>query len=127
MNLFPTTTNYISPFTPPPLQIIDIIVRWLTRSDECLKIDPVDPDESISDYHQLPDTEALAETVRGCLQESDEVRFRFIITPLDSHSHQSIHTSGTAIHTACFTCTHTSPFTPAPHLPAHTVLSHFCL
>mmetsp|Transcript_425 Transcript_425/g.786 ORF Transcript_425/g.786 Transcript_425/m.786 type:complete len:449 (-) Transcript_425:177-1523(-) len=54
-------------------KVIDVLIRWLTHADGVSmdSIDAEDPD--ISEYHHLPDTESLAERVRCCLQESEDV------------------------------------------------------
>jgi len=53
-------------------KMVNVLVRWLTGSDVVMDAnDAEDPD--ISEYHQLPDSEALAERVRCCLQETEEV------------------------------------------------------
>jgi len=54
-------------------KLVDVLMRWLTAADG-MTMDPIDAEEpDVSDYHQLPDTEVLAERVRCCLQESEEV------------------------------------------------------
>lgn len=53
-------------------KVKDVIFDFLTSSDFGLnEIDANDPD--ISDYNMIPDTVRLAEGVRVCLQESDEI------------------------------------------------------
>ena len=48
-------------------------MRWLTHADG-LEMDPFDADDTdLGEYHQVPDTEALAGRVRGCLEDSEEV------------------------------------------------------
>ncbi|MXQ86724.1 hypothetical protein E5288_WYG012954 [Bos mutus] len=52
-------------------KIMDVVFRWLTTEDIHLnQIDAEDPE--ISDYMMLPDTAALSERLRVCLQEGDE-------------------------------------------------------
>ena len=47
--------------------------RWLS-GDTGVAMDPLDADEpDVTEYHHLPDCEALAEQVKCCLEESDEV------------------------------------------------------
>jgi len=54
-------------------KLVDVLLRWLTASDE-MAMDPIDAEEpDIADYHHLPDSEVLAERVRCCLQETEEV------------------------------------------------------
>jgi len=54
-------------------KLIDVLLRWLTHADG-ISMDSIDAeDEDISEYHHLPDTESLAERVRCCLQESEDV------------------------------------------------------
>jgi len=54
-------------------KVVDVMLRWLTHA-EGLAMDAIDADEpDISEYHHLPDTESLAERVRCCLQESEDV------------------------------------------------------
>lgn len=54
-------------------KLVDILVRWLMGADG-ITMDPIDADEpEISDYNHLPDSEVLAERVRCCLQEPEEV------------------------------------------------------
>ncbi|XP_061418542.1 intraflagellar transport protein 52 homolog [Lethenteron reissneri] len=53
-------------------KILDVLMQWLTTKDVQLnQIDAEDPE--ISDYNMLPDTGKLAENLRVCLQESDEI------------------------------------------------------
>ncbi|KAF2988124.1 hypothetical protein EK904_007081 [Melospiza melodia maxima] len=52
-------------------KIMDVLFQWLTTSDIHLnQMDMEDPE--ISDYTVLPDTAALSEQLRVCLQEGDE-------------------------------------------------------
>ncbi|XP_047905043.2 intraflagellar transport protein 52 homolog isoform X2 [Anser cygnoides] len=52
-------------------KIMDVLFQWLTTSDIHLnQMDVEDPE--ISDYTMLPDTAALSEQLRVCLQEGDE-------------------------------------------------------
>nr|XP_030699406.1 intraflagellar transport protein 52 homolog isoform X2 [Globicephala melas] len=52
-------------------KIMDVVFQWLTTGDIHLnQIDAEDPE--ISDYMMLPDTAALSERLRVCLQEGDE-------------------------------------------------------
>lgn len=54
-------------------KLCEILVKWLMCSED-INMDVMDAEEpDVSDYHHLPDTEALAERVRCCLQESEEV------------------------------------------------------
>jgi len=54
-------------------KLVDVLLRWLTAADE-MSMDPIDAEEpDVSDYHHLPDSEVLAERVRCCLQETEEV------------------------------------------------------
>lgn len=49
-----------------------MILQFLTQDSFTMnQIDANEPD--VADYHQLPDTTALAETVRSCLQESEDL------------------------------------------------------
>ncbi|XP_002730611.2 intraflagellar transport protein 52 homolog [Saccoglossus kowalevskii] len=53
-------------------KIQDVIFQWLTTDEIVLNaIDADDPE--ISDYNMLPETAKLAERLRVCLQESDDV------------------------------------------------------
>ncbi|XP_031570684.1 intraflagellar transport protein 52 homolog [Actinia tenebrosa] len=53
-------------------KIQDVLFQWLTTNDLQLNsIDAEDPE--ISDYHYIPDTSNLAERLRVCLQEGDEI------------------------------------------------------
>ncbi|KAJ3209464.1 Intraflagellar transport protein 52, partial [Clydaea vesicula] len=53
-------------------KIFDVILQWLTTDKIVLNtIDSNEPD--VSDYHYLPATAKLAESVRSCLQESEEL------------------------------------------------------
>jgi len=53
-------------------KLFDVIIQFLTSDNMLLNsIDANEPD--VSDYHQLPDTAKLAETVRSCLQESEDL------------------------------------------------------
>jgi intraflagellar transport protein 52 len=53
-------------------KVLEVILRWLTTDEVHLNaIDAEDPE--VSDYHFLPDTVSLSETVRCCLQEGDDV------------------------------------------------------
>jgi len=52
-------------------KLSDVIFRWLARAPD-VNLDPIDADDpEISDYHLLPDTEALAERLRCGLEETD--------------------------------------------------------
>jgi intraflagellar transport protein 52 len=54
-------------------KIIDFIFKWLMPSSSIV-LDQIDADEpDLNDYHYVPDTEALAERLRCCLQESEEL------------------------------------------------------
>ena len=54
-------------------KVFDVLLAWSMKTSD-VKLDPIDAeDPDISDYHHLPDTEALAERTRACLQESDEL------------------------------------------------------
>eukprot|EP00741_Cyanophora_paradoxa_P002771 tig00000630_g2691.t1 len=54
-------------------KLMDVLFRWLLGSDgiEMNSVDADDPD--INEYHHVPDTGALAERLRCCLQESEEL------------------------------------------------------
>ncbi|XP_071448890.1 intraflagellar transport protein 52 homolog isoform X1 [Hetaerina americana] len=53
--------------------LLDIILKFLS-GDPALELNKVDAeDPEISDYHEVPDTAQLAERLRVCLQESDEI------------------------------------------------------
>jgi len=53
-------------------KLIGVLMRWLTHGD--VTMDPIDAeDPDVAEYHQLPDSEALAERVRCCLEETEEV------------------------------------------------------
>ena len=48
-------------------KLVGVLMRWLTHGD--VTMDPIDAeDPDVAEYHQLPDSEALAERVRCCLQ-----------------------------------------------------------
>jgi len=54
-------------------KLLDVLFRWLS-GDASVAMDRLDADEpDVTDYHHLPDCEALAEQVKCCLQESEEV------------------------------------------------------
>ncbi|XP_025897738.1 intraflagellar transport protein 52 homolog isoform X2 [Nothoprocta perdicaria] len=53
-------------------KIMDMIFQWLTTSD--IQLNQVDmEDPGISDYTMIPDTAALSERLRVCLQEGEEI------------------------------------------------------
>lgn len=53
------------------LKLLDILLKWLTdRTMKLNSIDAEDPD--IADSHHIPQTAALAEQLRSCLQEGEE-------------------------------------------------------
>ncbi|KAJ3311687.1 Intraflagellar transport protein 52 [Boothiomyces sp. JEL0838] len=53
-------------------KLFDVIIQFLTKDTIILNsIDANEPD--ISDYHYLPDTAKLSETIRSCLQESEDL------------------------------------------------------
>ncbi|OAJ36371.1 hypothetical protein BDEG_20550 [Batrachochytrium dendrobatidis JEL423] len=53
-------------------KLFDVLIQLLTSDKVVLNsIDSNEPD--ISDYHYLPETPKLSETLRSCLQESDEL------------------------------------------------------
>jgi len=65
-------------------KLVNVLMRWLTNHADVTMdtIDAEDPD--ITEYHHLPDSEALAERVRCCLQETEEVTKDFT-TLFDEH------------------------------------------
>ncbi|KAJ0406383.1 hypothetical protein P43SY_006991 [Pythium insidiosum] len=51
----------------------EIIFRWLLK-DKSISWNPVDAeDPDLSEYNRLPDTQALSERLRSCMQESEEL------------------------------------------------------
>lgn len=51
----------------------EILFRWLLK-DKTIQFDPVDAeDPDLSEYNRLPDTQALSERLRSCMQESEEL------------------------------------------------------
>ena len=56
-------------------KIKDVIFDYLTsEAEETLELNTIDADDpDISDYNMIPDTCKLSDTLRVCLQESDEV------------------------------------------------------
>ncbi|KAJ3321013.1 Intraflagellar transport protein 52 [Boothiomyces sp. JEL0866] len=53
-------------------KLFDVIIQFLTKDTIILNsIDANEPD--ISDYHYLPETAKLSETLRSCLQESEDL------------------------------------------------------
>lgn len=53
-------------------KVMEVLMQWLTTDEISLNaIDADDPE--ISDYNMLPHTEILAERVKSCLQEGDEI------------------------------------------------------
>eukprot|EP01135_Chromosphaera_perkinsii_P004724 Nk52_evm35s294 gene=Nk52_evmTU35s294 len=71
-------------------KIFDVLLQWLTTSKIQLnQIDAEDPD--VADYHFLPDTHELSDTLRSCLQESDDIPKDF--TSLFNHSLFKLDTS----------------------------------
>ncbi|KXJ27589.1 intraflagellar transport protein 52 homolog [Exaiptasia diaphana] len=53
-------------------KVQDVIFQWLTTNELHLNnIDAEDPE--VADYHHIPDTSNLAERLRVCLQEGDEI------------------------------------------------------
>lgn len=55
------------------MKIMEVLFRWLHPA-ESLQLDTIDAeDPELNDYHYVPDTEALAERLRCCLQESEEL------------------------------------------------------
>jgi len=54
-------------------KILDFVLRWLSP-DSQLKLYDLDAQEpDVNEYNHLPDTEALAERLRSCLQEGEEL------------------------------------------------------
>lgn len=54
-------------------RLVDALFKWL-RPGSQLVLDPSEADESeLNDLKLLPDTQSLADRVKGCLQEVDEV------------------------------------------------------
>jgi len=50
----------------------DVIMQFLTTDE--LKLNAIDADDpEVSDYNELPETARLADTVKSCLQESDDI------------------------------------------------------
>jgi intraflagellar transport protein 52 len=53
------------------VKLIEVILRYLSRSPD-VRLNGIDAeDPEVNDMNFLPDTGALAETIRSCLQESD--------------------------------------------------------
>jgi len=53
-------------------KIFDVIMQYLTTDD--LKLNSIDSeDPEISDYNELPEVARLADSVKSCLQESDDI------------------------------------------------------
>ncbi|XP_067935005.1 intraflagellar transport protein 52 homolog [Watersipora subatra] len=53
-------------------KIFDVIMQFLTTDD--LKLNAIDADDpEISDYNELPEVAMLADSVKSCLQESDDI------------------------------------------------------
>ncbi|ORY18450.1 hypothetical protein LY90DRAFT_435610 [Neocallimastix californiae] len=64
-------------------KFLDVIIQWLTTDKiELNSIDANEPD--IADYHYLPETIQLSNTLKSCLQESDEIPKDFT-TMFDTH------------------------------------------
>ena len=56
-------------------KLVNVLLRWLTH-DGGVTMDSIDADDpDVAEYHQLPDSEALAERVRCFLEETEEVEF----------------------------------------------------
>lgn len=53
-------------------KLVTVLVRWLIVGDVQMDVNDIE-DPDVAEYHQLPDSEALAERVRCCLQETEEV------------------------------------------------------
>eukprot|EP01137_Pigoraptor_chileana_P014410 Opistho-2@5008 len=71
-------------------KIQDVVFQWLTSDKVQLNsIDAEDPD--VNDYHFLPETAALSERLRSCLQESEEIPKDF--SQLFNHSLYKLDTS----------------------------------
>lgn len=59
-------------------KLLDVLVTWLVGDAAgtgiTVELDAVDAeDPDINDYHYLPDTQALADRLRSCLQESEDL------------------------------------------------------
>jgi hypothetical protein len=55
-------------------KIKDVIFEFLTSTDGGINLNEIDAeDPEISDYTMIPDSSKLADSVRVCLQESDEI------------------------------------------------------
>eukprot|EP00041_Stephanoeca_diplocostata_P039347 m.1617510 g.1617510 ORF g.1617510 m.1617510 type:complete len:422 (-) comp25373_c0_seq3:7912-9177(-) len=53
-------------------KVLEVVLKWLTTTS--VKLDSIDAEHpSIADYHLLPQTGKLAEQLRTCLQEGDEI------------------------------------------------------
>ncbi|XP_047141945.1 intraflagellar transport protein 52 homolog isoform X1 [Hydra vulgaris] len=53
-------------------KLLDVITKWLSTDD--IKLNAIDAEEpEINDYNYVPDTIALSERLRVCLQEGEEV------------------------------------------------------
>lgn len=54
-------------------KILDFVLRWLSP-DSQIRLYDLDAEEpDVNEYNHLPDTEALAERLRSCLQEGEEL------------------------------------------------------
>mmetsp|Transcript_44569 Transcript_44569/g.72554 ORF Transcript_44569/g.72554 Transcript_44569/m.72554 type:complete len:474 (-) Transcript_44569:306-1727(-) len=66
------------------MKLMDVMIRWLLGTDN-ITLDSQDADDpDVSEYHQIPDISALAERMRCCLQESEELPRDFTILFNDS-------------------------------------------
>jgi intraflagellar transport protein 52 len=53
-------------------KLFDVLIQFLTTDK--IQLNPIDANEpDVSDYHYLPDTAKMADVVRSCLQESEEL------------------------------------------------------
>ncbi|KAG8463986.1 hypothetical protein KFE25_000154 [Diacronema lutheri] len=54
-------------------KLAEVLVKWLLRADG-VEMDPLDSDEiEVAEHKHVPDTESLAQRVRCCLEDSEEV------------------------------------------------------
>lgn len=55
------------------MKLQEIIFRWLLK-EKSIQFNPEDAEASdLSEYNRLPDTQALSERLRSCMQESEEL------------------------------------------------------
>lgn len=75
LTLPPNQPHNTPPSLPTPLSehhhTLDVLFRWLAHEKDAAELTQDRKDTEVAEYTRIPNTRALAERVRSCLQEHD--------------------------------------------------------